>query len=730
MVATVATVVALGTTSAAPGEVAGDCNPAPSRGSLRQLAGVLSSREDVLGDRLLAARNGPTLEAARRLLPPLLYAAGHGSRPLTTSGVYYLPFTLPLSVGGARGFGLHVADGSEIVVRRAGGPHLAVGVGAGGRERYGSCLARLRGPQLAEGHLPILEVAYRDVLGGRYSQESFVGRLPGSRSLVSFVRVTADSPPTRSTAAITLASSEGATLRWRIRPGAHVVAQAAFAHSGARLLRLDPARYEAARATVVAFWQRRLLPQPVFDVPEPAVVEAERALEVQELELTWRYSVGNVYEELSFAEALDVAQVMAGYGYGDVSRQILRFTLRRLPARFTYWRAGERLVAGAQYFRLTRDRRFVSEELPQLRAVVARLSRALESSPNGLLPRERYSSDISDAIFSLQGQTLVWQGLHAMSGVWSATGHPRLAARARTVGLQLERGLRKAVRRSARRLPDGSLFVPARLLDGGAPFDRLTDSREGSYWNLVAPYAFASGFIPPRSGEATAVVRYMLRHGSRLLGLVRSGAYRLADNESTASGTDQVYGVNMARFLADADRPDQLVLSLYGTLAAALTPGTYVTGEAATVLPYRGRYRAMYLPPNNAGAAAFLETLRLSLVHEVRAPNGSPTGLELAFATPRGWLADGKSIVVRDAPTSFGSVGYSIRRSGRFVRIAVSPPSSPELRTLRLRLRPPAGLRIATVALGGRPIPFEQRSGTIDVSGRAGPIELTASLGL
>ena len=42
------------------------------------------------------------------------------------SGVYYLPFTLPLSVGGARGFGLHVADGSEIIVRRVGGPSLTI----------------------------------------------------------------------------------------------------------------------------------------------------------------------------------------------------------------------------------------------------------------------------------------------------------------------------------------------------------------------------------------------------------------------------------------------------------------------------------------------------------------------------------------------------------------------------------------------------------------------------
>src|SRR5690242_21907628 len=51
--------------------------------------------------------------------------------------------------------------------------------------------------------------------------------------------------------------------------------------------------------------------------------------------------------------------------------------------------------------------------------------------------------------------------------------------------------------------------------------------------------------------------------------LVRAGAYRLGGGAGS-SGTDEVYGVNVARFLADADQPDQLALSLYGTLAAAL----------------------------------------------------------------------------------------------------------------------------------------------------------------
>ena len=128
-----------------------------------------------------------------------------------------------------------------------------------------------------------------------------------------------------------------------------------------------------------------------------------------------------------------------------------------------------------------------------------------------------------------------------------------LALRCRVAASRLETALRKAVRSSERRLADGSLFVPAALLDGAAPFQQLTASRDGSYWNLVVPYALASGFFPPHGAQATGLLRYLMNHGSRLLGLVRAGAYRLAGSDASVSGTDEVYGVNVARFLSDAD---------------------------------------------------------------------------------------------------------------------------------------------------------------------------------
>jgi hypothetical protein len=272
-------------------------------------------------------------------------------------------------------------------------------------------------------------------------------------------------------------------------------------------------------------------------------------------------------------------------------------------------------------------------------------------------------------------------------------------------------------------MADGSLFLPSRLLDRERPYERLTASRPGSYWNLVVPYALASGLFAPGSPEAAGALRYLKLHGARLLGQVRAGAYALYGLETPfpTSGTDQVYGLNVARFLAANDRPDDLVLSLYGQLAAAMTPGTYVAGEAASVTPIgTDPYRAMYLPPNSASNATFLETLRLLLVHE------TADGLELAHSTPRAWLAPGKRIMIAGAPTSFGEVAYSLQARERSIAITVDVPRRAPLRTLALRLRLPRGDRLVGVHLGRRQLMV--RGETVQLPTSPGRISLVATV--
>jgi hypothetical protein len=612
---------------------------------------VVGSGRDVWGDALLRSRSGPTYEAARRYLRPLLLARGrHGTR-LTASGVYYLAFA------GA----LHVADGSEIVAGHVGGKSMTISVDG---ERYGSCLARLTGPRLYRGFYPVLETGYVTRGGEHVTQESFANGVDSYDKLSwSTGRVTYRAMPLR---------------------------------GPARAAPVERSTYDAARAELIHTWDRRLAGGATFDVPERRVQDAERNLLIQNLQMTWRYSLGNPYQAFEFPESLENADVLGEYGFADADRAIVRSSLTREPGLYPAWEAGSRLLAVARYVSLTGDRRFLAETAPEIACNISFLRH--RQRPTGLLAPERYTADLPTVAVGLGAQATVLQGLTMMAN-----------APSRAIAARLRPALLSAVHRSQVRLPDGSLFLPARLLDHERPYELLDRSVDGSYWNLVVPDALASGLFPPHGAEARGALAYLLHHGGRLLGLVRAGSYALYGRDGHGSGTNAVYGLNVARFLADNDEPDQLVLSLYGQLAAGMTENTFVSGEAASVTPLPGETaRAMYLPPNSTSNAAFLETLRLMLVHE------QGGRLELAFATPRGWLAPGKQIRVVDAPTSLGRVSYTLRSSRGRVRADLNTPASSSL-----RLRLPGGERMDRVTLDGRPY-RRFHAGTIELTGVTG----------
>ena len=732
-----AVLVAVGATATRSASAPVRCTPGASWAYARGVGIATRSRRDAWGDRLLGARGGPTYAAATKLLAPLVYATQRGRRPLTHSGVYYLPLAYPTNVYAPATFGLHVADGSEIISRRVDGPSLTIFVGRTGKERYGSCLARTTLAKLAHGYLPIVETAYTDANGVKYAEESFAGRIAGARSIVSFVHLTVDATGAKTGAVVRLAASDPKRLLVDHRAPTHVArgettdVYAGWVHQLPLLqpVHVNERTYERARAGVVAYWTDRLADGAQIVVPEARVMNAERSIVVQQLVQSWRYSVGNPYEEMSFAEALDTSQVMAEYGYPTTADGILRIALDRLPQRFSSWRAGELLLAAAVNYDLYRDRKALTRETPGLSTAVKTLAgRQVTDGPAaGRLQPEPLSSDVPGAVDGVPAQVVAWQGLSAISRVWSVTGHPELAALARTVALRLEGALRPAVHAVEVRMPDRSLFLPATLTNPSRPYPRITATRDGSYWNLVMPYAFASGFFAPGGGEAKGILQYLSLHGSRLAGVTRADAHIAYGRYVVGDGLGEVYVMNQSRFLADNDQPDQLALSLYGMLAAGMTRDTFVSGEAVSLLPVgTAYYRTMYMPPNLGANSSFLETLKLLLVHERRGPHGAPRGLDLAFATPRAWLANGATIEVKRMRTSFGPLSFSLERTGKTIRIDVTNPKAPE--PTRLRLRLPVGVRLVHVRFGARSLPIDRRTVTVTLPRRSGRVQLTATL--
>jgi hypothetical protein len=715
---------------------------------------ALSARQDVWGNELLRVPGGPTYARAAAYLHPLMLVgppSGDSPNRLTDSGIYYLAFGRPAGPHEFRSIDLHVADGSQIVSQYVKRQRLSVDVS--GYERYGSCLARLAPPRLAAGYLPILRTSYVDANGVHYKQESFATRIPQTRSLVSFVKVTVDPRGSvRFLPSVTGLRRVGNQLRSRtktflvVSPGGKLDTGSVLYRAGrkkpltvyaawlarpalTRTFRLDRSFYDQARRSSAWYWNRRLGAGARVEVPDRRVMNAERHLLIQYLLHTWRYSLANAYERFSW-EMIDVAEVLGEYGYTGAEQQIVKESFHRRSL-FPNRAAGVRMAGVADYYRRTGDKGFVDRMTPALRILLGKLQAQLVASPNNLLERERYGVDVSRPIYGLHDQALALQGLRAIAGVWMKTGYTLLAGQATAAADQLEAGLRAAIGVSSSWLPDGSLFIPIALLDGMEhPYVSVTDSLDGSYWNLVMPYALASGLFPPGSAATTGVLRYLQSHGSRMLGLVRFRAWpNVGKPGYRAPGSDDVYGTNLARFLADNGQADQLNQSHYGKLGPDMTANTCVSGEGSTIGPVDGEYyRSMFRPPNAANNAFFLETLRLLLVHETRAVDGTPDGLELAYSTPRRWLLPGRKIVVRGMHTSFGALSYSLRVGKGAVRVQLTVPRRVLPRTLQLRLRLPLGKRITGVALGGRAFArYDAGSGTIDLSGLKGRITLVAS---
>src|SRR4051794_29785373 len=168
----------------------------------RQVERALRADTDIWG------AGEPSYARLAQHLHPLRFARGRGDTPLTTTGVYYLPFGSLM---------LHVGDGSELIQRRVGGRHVLVRAGS---RLFSSC-----GAKLADGWLPILETT-----DGAYRQQSFA--VGGT----SFVRLEGPRPRVG-----TLAGSGTLFARW----------------SGGRVAPIDAAAYDAARAALVADWTAR-----------------------------------------------------------------------------------------------------------------------------------------------------------------------------------------------------------------------------------------------------------------------------------------------------------------------------------------------------------------------------------------------------------------------------------------------------------------------------------------
>lgn len=361
-------------------------------------------------------------------------------------------------------------------------------------------------------------------------------------------------------------------------------------------------------------------------------------------------------------------------------------------------RNGTAPFIAATVAQLTNDRAWLEQVAPAMRACAGWTERvrlpANDDRPphlRGLLPPHIYGGDVRDPATSLYATTACWRGLQATAEVFRTLGSPALAEEGRALSVQTK-CLRERLSEAFAAVTDRSVspaFVPFALalpsLQGKneGPYDALTATRYGNYWNLFAPSFLELDFRSTADAREpnASVFAFAEKHGGLWAGLPRFYA-----------GLDAAYAIGYLGHLIDRAtrepglRP-QALAGLEAFMLHAASRNGHTIPEVAGLFPYRlqraayeqlvrespwnfGMYdghrylegHISFTEPLGAVAGAALTLVRSALLSETRDDLGQPDGgLVLLPAVPADWLAEGKEIVLRDMPTHYGALSATIR---------------------------------------------------------------------
>lgn len=709
---------------------------------LPSLDDALAARRDVWGEAALRQPDGPSYEFFAKLLPPLRYVNAD-----------FREYPIVLSAPGAKTKARLVSNGSALNARAGARSWNEIGTPVTFRVgpdelRFGEYPRRVDGPRYAEGWLPIVQVSHTHG-ESVYLEETFASVEPMLAEhgviLVRFslasgttgnvaVQIEAKSP--LKFADGTLRDEQDRALVWadanwkwsRQRLTATVVANKPVTLAVATLpvdaAITSPVRedgYAKQRRLCVETWQDLLAEGMQLSVPEPVVQNAWRALVAANFSLIqsnrMHYSAGNQYDKLYQAEGCDATQTLLLWGFTNDVRRLavsqLDFTRKGLE----FHQAGHKLLLLAHYYWLTRDAAFLRETRPKWEKEV-RLIVSSRTNEHGLFPREQYCGDIATPVFSLNSNAKCWRGLRDFAQVLAELGERDESQRLMQVAAGFRAKILAAVEKSARRDMQPP-FIPIALLGEEEPYDPITGTKIGSYWNLMANYVLGSRVFGPGAKEERWLLDYVQDHGGLCMGMIRS---RPAPTFWTGPhSANPLYGMRRALTLLERDEADLALVSFYGMLAQGFTRDTFIGAEGGSLTPLDERGRLFYCPPNSASNAHFLWMLRHLLVQDWDLDDdGRPDTLRLLFATPRTWLADGKEIKIERAPTAFGEIWVNAEShlSKGEVLVTVQAPARQPERTL-LRARLPQGWEVVSAKTGEQTLAPDAQ-GTVDVTGLRG----------
>ncbi len=716
----------------------GHSQPAPAVPTLDE---ALAAKTDVWGDAAMRQPDGASYAFFAHLLPPLRYVNADFRH-------YPIVLSAPVATKKAR----LISNGSAINARANTRSWREMGVPVTFRVgddelRFGEYPHRLDGPRYAEGYLPIVALSYQHGMG-TYLQETFASvESPWSEHAVSLSRFTfrdgekgrmvvrLDTERSLEAGQGSIRDAQGRILVWydsnwhwnaerglleaEFEPGqTATVAVATDPMEAPHPSPLsDTVGYDRQRRHCAETWKNLLGRGMNVEVPEAYVNNAWRSLVIANFALIngdrMHYSAGNQYDKLYEGEGSDAARALLLWGYDEDMRRLIVPLLDFTRNGLEYHQAGHNLASLCHYYWQTRDAEFVRAMRPRWQKEV-RLLVDGRSSDNGLYPREQYCGDIATPVFSLNSNANGWRALRDISRVLAELGEEGEARRIAEVAEDFRKDILAAVEKSEHKDTERP-FIPLALFGEEQPYERITETKPGSYWNLMANYVLGSGVFGIGAEREKWLMEYLQQRGGLCMGLIRTRC--LPAFWAGSQNLNPLYGLRYVQAVLRNDEPERALVSFYGMLAQGLTPDTFTCGEGQSLTPLDHFGRQFYCPPNSAGNGFFLQMLRSLLVQDGDMDDdGVPETLRLLFATPRRWLSDGQAIKVERAPTPFGEVSLHVRsrlKRGE-VEARIEAPARAPQRTL-LRIRVPEGWQVTSAQVGTETLKADAQ-GTVDIS--------------
>lgn len=520
--------------------------------------------------------------------------------------------------------------------------------------------------------------------------------------------------------------------------------------------KLGPAEYDAlAAATPWAaqtetYWKGLLEPAMQVELPDPLLTDVVRASQVHCLLAARNEARGarvsawissDRYGPLE-SEAHAVIRGMDMMGHADFARRSLEYFIARynkagfLTTGYTVVGTGEHLWTLAEHHERTADRAWLERAAPELARVCAWIVRqraktmrtlagGRKAPEYGLMP-PGVTADWNRYAYRFFNDAQYCAGLEGAARVLAEVGHPdapKFLAEAGRYREDLARAYRWTRARSPAVRLDSGAWVPAdpAILDC---FGRVEDFLPGEDWNRSWAYSIeigahhlaATGVVDPASEEAGWMMDYL-----EDVQLLRSGMGDYPEEKNRQDVFNfggfakvQPYYARIAEVYALRDDVKPFVRSYFNAIPTLLSLENLSFWEH---FHNRGGWNKTH------ETGWFLCQTRIMLVQE----RGDE--LWLAPLATSAWLKDGMKLSVRNAPTRFGNVSYTIASSaaqGRIEAAVEAPGRTPPARIV-LRLRHPEGKAIRAVTVNGKAHKeFDPKQETVTLAPGAGPVRVEA----